>query len=344
MLAVMKEGPAPGLTLKETPAPAPRSGEVLVKVHYASICGTDLLIRDWAPWAAKRMKPPVIIGHEFAGEVVENGPGVDGMRPGTRVSAESHFFCGRCAQCRSGKPEICGELKIMGVDTDGAFAEYVAIPAKNLWVNHPDIPDQIATLQEPLGNALDTLLAEGVAGKRILITGAGPIGLMCAALARACGAARILISDPNEYRLSLAGKLGADILLNPKVTPLRGPVLTATAGEGVDVLLEVSGNSGALTEALPLVAPGGRVSLLGIFRTPVPVKLTEEVIFRKLRIYGITGRGIFSTWQTLSRLLSSRRLDISQLITHEFSLEDFQKGFDLMETGRCGKVLFKING
>ena len=208
MLAVMKEGPAPGLALKEVPAPSLGPGDVLVKVHYASICGTDLLIRNWAPWAANRMKPPVIIGHEFAGEVVENGPGVDGMRPGTRVSAESHFFCGMCPQCRTGKPEICRELKIMGVDRDGAFAEYVAIPAKNLWLNHPDIPDQIATLQEPLGNALDTLLAEGVAGKRILITGAGPIGLMCAALAKACGATRIMISDPNEFRLSLAGSLG----------------------------------------------------------------------------------------------------------------------------------------
>jgi threonine 3-dehydrogenase len=344
MLAVIKESPAPGLQLKEVPAPALEAGDVLVKVHYASICGTDSLIDNWAPWAANRMKPPVIIGHEFAGEVVESGPGVDGLRPGTRVSAESHIFCGKCLQCRTGNPEICRELKILGVDRDGAFAEYVAIPAKNLWVNHPDIPDQIATLQEPLGNALDTLMAEGVAGKRILITGAGPIGLMCAALARACGASRIMISDPNEYRLSLAGKLGADIVLNPKVSPLRGPVLTATAGAGVDVLLEVSGSSDALTEALSLVTPGGRVSLLGIFRAPVPLRLTEEVIFKKLRIYGITGRGIFSTWQTLSRLLSSRRLDISQLITHELPLEDFQKGFELMEAGRCGKVLFKING
>jgi threonine 3-dehydrogenase len=344
MLAVIKERAAPGLALKEAPAPALGAGEVLVKVHYASICGTDSLIEHWAPWAANRMKPPVIIGHEFSGEVVESGPGVDGMRPGTRVSAESHIFCGKCLQCRAGKPEICRELRILGVDRDGAFAEYVAIPEKNLWANHPDIPDQIATLQEPLGNALDTLMAEGVAGKRILITGAGPIGLMCAALARACGASRIMISDPNEYRLSLAGKLGADIVLNPKVSPLRGPVLTATAGAGVDVLLEVSGNSDALTEALPLVTPGGRVSLLGIFRAPVPLRLTEDVIFKKLRIYGITGRGIFSTWQTLSRLLSSRRLDISQLITHELPLEDFQKGFELMEAGRCGKVLFKING
>jgi threonine 3-dehydrogenase len=344
MLAVIKERPAPGLLLKDVPAPALGAGDVLVKVHYASICGTDSLIDHWAPWAANRMKPPVIIGHEFAGEIVESGPGVDGMRPGTRVSAESHIFCGKCLQCRTGKPEICRELKILGVDRDGAFAEYVAIPAKNLWVNHPGIPDQIATLQEPLGNALDTLMAEDVVGKRILITGAGPIGLMCAALARACGASRIMISDPNEYRLSLAGKLGADIVLNPKVTPLRGPVLTATAGAGVDVLLEVSGSSDALTDALPLVTPGGRVSLLGIFRAPVPLRLTEDVIFRKLRIYGVTGRGIFSTWQTLSRLLSSRRLDISQLITHELPLEDFQKGFELMETGRCGKVLFKING
>ncbi len=344
MLAVMKEAPEPGLALKEAPEPEPGFGEVLVKINYASVCGTDSLIYNWSPWAAGRMKPPVIVGHEFAGEIVENGPGTSGMRPGTRVSAESHLFCGRCLQCRTGKPEICRQLKILGVDRDGVFAQYAAIPEKNLWVNHSDIPDQIATLQEPLGNAVDTLLAEDVTGKRILITGAGPIGLMCAALARACGAARVIVSDPNEYRLSLAEAMGADIVLNPKVTPLRGPVLTATAGDGVDVLLEVSGSKGALLDSLPLVTPGGRVSLLGIFRGEAPIALTETVIFRKLRIYGITGRGIFSTWQTLSRLLSSKRLDISKLVTHEFPLEDFRKGFELMESGRCGKVLFRTNG
>ncbi len=344
MLAVIKETPAPGLALKEIPAPEPGQGQVLVKINYASICGTDSLIYNWAPWAAGRMKPPVIVGHEFAGEIVENGPGTSGMRPGTRVSAESHIFCGRCLQCRTGRPEICRELKIMGVDRDGSFAQYAAIPERNIWVNHPDIPDQIATLQEPLGNAVDTLFAEDVAGKRILITGAGPIGLMCAALARACGAARIIVSDPNEYRLSLAEGLGADIVLNPKVAPLKGPVLTATAGDGVDVLLEVSGSKSALVDSLPLVTPGGRVSLLGIFRGEAQIALTEAVIFKKLRIYGITGRRIFSTWQTLSRLLSSRRLDISKLITHELPLADFQKGFELMESGRCGKVLFRING
>ena len=344
MLAVLKEAPEPGLALKEAPEPEPGFGEVLVKINYASVCGTDSLIYNWSPWAAGRMKPPVIVGHEFAGEIVENGPGTSGMRPGTRVSAESHLFCGRCLQCRTGKPEICRQLKILGVDRDGVFAQYASIPEKNLWVNHSDIPDQIATLQEPLGNAVDTLLAEDVTGKRILITGAGPIGLMCAALARACGAARVIVSDPNEYRLSLAEAMGADIVLNPKVTPLRGPVLTATAGDGVDVLLEVSGNKGALLDSLPLVTPGGRVSLLGIFRGEAPIALTETVIFRKLRIYGITGRGIFSTWQTLSRLLSSKRLDISKLVTHEFPLEDFRKGFELMESGRCGKVLFRTNG
>lgn len=342
MKAVVKEKPGEGFLLMDEPVPVPGVGEVLVRVKAASICGTDSLIYDWAPWASARIKPPRVIGHEFAGEVVEAGPGVTAVKPGMRVSAESHFFCGRCYQCRTGRQEVCRDVRIMGVDADGSFAEYVVVPEANIWVNHPDIPDNIASIQEPFGNAVDTVLAEDVSGKRVLITGAGPIGLMCAALARACGASRVIISDPNEYRLKLAGRMGADIVLNPKVTPLSGPLLSATAGEGVDVLLEVSGSAGAFTEGLPLLTPGGRVSLLGIFRAPVPVNLNSDVIFKKIRIYGITGRKVFSTWHTVSRLLASGRLDLAPLITHELPLTEFKKGFELMESGHCGKVVFKF--
>ena len=342
MMAVVKETAGPGLVYREAPVPKPAPGHVLVKVKAASICGTDSLIYEWAPWAASRVKPPRVIGHEFAGEVAEPGPGVTGFSPGQRVSAESHYFCGRCYQCRTGRPEVCRDLRIMGVDADGSFAEYVVVPAANVWINHPDIPDRLATLQEPLGNAVDTVLAEDVAGKRVLITGAGPMGLMCAAVARACGATRVIVSDPNEYRLNLAGLLGADVVLNPKVTPLSGPVFSATGGLGADVLLEVSGNAGALDEGLSLLAPGGRVSLLGIFKGPVSLKLNEDVIFKKIRVYGITGRKVFSTWYKVSRLLAARRINLAPLITHELPLSEFQKGFELISSGRCGKVVFRM--
>ena len=342
MKAVVKQKPGPGLVLEDVAVPEPGPGEALVRVTAASVCGTDSLIYGWAPWAEKHIKTPRVIGHEFAGVVERLGPGVDSVSVGARVSAESHYSCGNCYQCRTGRREVCTNLRIMGVDEDGSFAEYVKVPAVNLWENHPDIPDSIATLQEPLGNAVDTVLAEDVAGARLLITGAGPIGLMCIAVARATGAFRIIVSDPDEYRLALAEKMGADIVLNPKVTPLSGPVLSATDGDGVDALLEVSGNADALRDGLKLVTPGGRVSLLGIFGKPVPMELNSDVIFKKVRIYGITGRRQFETWHTVRRLLLSKRFDISSLVTHELPLEQFEEGFRLMGSGRCGKVIFRI--
>jgi len=341
MMAVVKAEAALGFSYIEVARPRPGSGEVLVKVKAASACGTDSLIYDWEPWAEGRVRPPRIVGHEFAGEVAALGDGVTGVDVGQRVSAESHFFCGTCPQCLAGSQEVCHNLRIMGVDTDGAFAEYIAVPAANIWLNHPDIPDQVASLQEPFGNAVDTVLAEPVSGKRVLIAGAGPIGLMCAALARAFGAIKVIISDPNEYRLELAHRMGADIALNPKVSPITGPVLSATRGEGVDVFLSVSGNPKALIDGLTLLAPGGRASLLGLYNKPAPIPLNELVIFKKLRLYGITGRKVFATWQTTSRLLSSHKIDLKPLITHELRLDEFDKGFELMRAGRCGKTIFR---
>ncbi|MBI5696365.1 MAG: L-threonine 3-dehydrogenase [Nitrospirae bacterium] len=343
MMALVKESPGPGLTYREVPVPVPGAGEALVRVVNASVCGTDSIIYDWEPWAERRMTTlPRITGHEVAGVIESVGHGVTGYTPGTRVSAESHYFCGSCYQCRTGRREVCRAMRIMGVDADGAFARYIVVPAVNLWKNHPDIPDRVASLQEPLGNAVDTVQAEDVTGKWVLITGAGPMGLMCLAVAKAAGAYRVIVTDPNEYRLELAERMGADIVVNPNVMPLSGPVLTATSGNGVDVLLEISGSSAALHEALPLVTPGGRVSLLGIFGGEVSLRLNEDVIFKKLRVYGITGRIAFSTWHTVSRLLSSGQLDMAPLITHEFHISDYEKAFELMRTGRCGKVVFGV--
>lgn len=339
MMAVAKDKPGPGLAYRETPVPKPGSGEVLVKVTAASICGTDSLIYDWAPWAAARFVPPRIIGHEFAGEVVEAGHGVTHISPGQRVSAESHVFCGRCLQCGTGRHEVCRDMRILGVDRDGAYAEYLVMPAVNIWPNHPDIPDRWASLQEPLGNAADTVLSEDVSGKSILVTGAGPMGLMCVAIARACGASTIIVSDPNPYRQNLAEKLGADVVVNPITENLVDTVYAHTAGNGVEVFLEISGAESAIADGLGSLTPGGRASLLGITKGPVNIDLNGLVIFKRIRVYGITGRKVFGTWHTVSDLLSSGNLDLDPLITHELPMGDYEKAFELMSNGQCGKII-----
>lgn len=339
MMAVAKDSAGPGLAYREAPVPRPGSGEVLIRVTAASICGTDSLIYDWADWAAARLVPPRIIGHEFAGEVVEAGQGATRFSPGQRVSAESHIFCGRCKQCTTGSQEVCRELKILGVDLDGAFSQYLTMPAVNIWPNHPAIQDTWASMQEPLGNAVDTVLAEDVDGKSVLITGAGPMGLMCASVARACGATLIVVSDPNPYRLDLAKTLGADLTVNPAVDSLTEAVMERTNGNGVDVFLEISGSESAITDGLKSLTPGGRASLLGITKGPVNIALNELVIFRRIRIYGITGRKVFGTWHTVSNLLSSGRLNMDPLITHELPMREYETAFGLMSSGRCGKII-----
>lgn len=339
MMAVTKLVPGPGLSYIEAPVPKPGSGEVLIKVNATSICGTDSLIHDWAPWAAARFVPPRIIGHEFAGEILETGHGVTGVKPGDRVSAESHVFCDRCDRCRTGNQEVCRELRILGVDMDGAFADYLVMPVANLWPNPPEVSDRIASMQEPLGNAVDTVLSEDVSGKSVLITGAGPMGLMCVAVARTCGATLIIVSDPNPYRLTLALKLGADLTVNPAADSLADIVMQNTAGNGVDVFLEISGSERAIIDGLTSLTPGARCSLLGITKGPVSIDINSLVIFKRIRVYGITGRKVFGTWRTLSNLLASGRLDLAPLITHELPMHEYEKAFDLMSKGNCGKII-----
>ncbi|MGC8722208.1 MAG: L-threonine 3-dehydrogenase, partial [Caldisericaceae bacterium] len=309
-------------------------------VNVASICGTDLHIYIWNDWAKSRIKPPIISGHEFAGTVVEVGKSVKRIKKGDFVSAETHISCGHCFQCLIGHPEICENLKILGVDINGAFAEYVAIPEKVLWVNPPTIKEDFASIQEPLGNAVDTVLAEDVSGKTVLITGAGPIGLLGVGVARVFGATKIIVSDLSDYHLDIASKMGADIVVNAKSTDIKQVVLDETNGHGVDVGLEFSGSEIAFRDLLKSVRAGGRVSLLGLFNnSSVSVNLNDDVIFKKIRIYGITGRRIFETWNIVSNLLSSGRLDVAPVITHKFPLEEFDKGMELMEHQMSGKVL-----
>ncbi|MEO0141286.1 MAG: L-threonine 3-dehydrogenase [candidate division WOR-3 bacterium] len=341
MKAIVKTKPQRGAELLDVPVPKPGEGQVLIKVRATSICGTDLHIYQWNEWADKRLRKllPQIMGHEVAGEVVELGPGVKHIKVGDFISAETHVPCGHCYECLTGNMHICLNMKIFGVDMNGVFAEYAVVPEVDAWVNPPDLPPAWASIQEPLGNATDTVLAEDIAGKTTLITGAGPLGLLTIAVARASGATKIIVSEPVEYRRKKAMEMGADVVVDPTKEDVVEVVKRETGGLGVEVFLELSGKESAIHQGFSALVPGGRASLLGLPDGPVTMDLNNEIIFKGIRVYGITGRKMFSTWFKVSHLLSSGRLDPSPAITHEFRLEEFQKGFELMEKGETGKVI-----
>lgn len=342
MKAVVKTKPAKGMDLINVPIPKIGPRDVLIKVKAASICGTDVHIFDWTRWAQHRLTPPRIIGHEFVGYVSKIGEEVTRVKVGDHVSAESHLTCGYCYQCSNGYSEVCMNFKLLGVDHDGTFAEFLVLPEHVLWKNEPNIPDEWATIQEPFGNAVDTVLAESVSAKTVLILGAGPIGLFATGIAKACSASLIIVSDPNNYRLAISKKMGAHITINPRKQDIVQLVLESTKNIGVDVVLEFSGNNQALNHGLKTITPGGRISLLGIYERRVNIDLNKDVVFKKIRIYGITGRKIFSTWHKTSRFLSSGLVDPSPIITHQFPLKDYEKGMKLMKEGKCGKVILEI--
>lgn len=339
MKAVVKTRPERGAEFQEVPIPHPGPGEVLVKVLATSICGSDLHIYEWNDWAQTHIRIPQIMGHEMAGEVVEVGKGVSRVKVGDYVSAETHIVCGRCYACRTGHAEACQNLKILGIDTDGAFAEYVVIPEENAWINDPSIPPEIATLQEPTGNAVDTALAEDISGKTVLITGQGPVGLITTGVAAASGASLIITTDLKDSRLELSKKMGATYTLNPLRDNVVEAVMDLTGGNGVDVFLEVSGSPKALAEGFRALAPGGRASLLGLPDGPVEVDLNNWIIFKGVRVYGIIGRKLFSTWYKTSRLILSGKLDLRPLITHRLPLSRFHEGMEAMARGETGKVV-----
>jgi len=339
MKAVVKTKSEPGAELLDVPVPTPGPNEVLVKVLATSICGTDLHIFQWNEWAQKRIKKiPQIMGHELCGQVVEVGANVQHIKKDDVISAETHIACGYCYLCRNGLAHICENGKIFGVDIDGVFAEYAVVPANNAWVIEEKIPNDYVSVMEPLGNAIHTVLAGEIAGNTVLITGCGPIGLMSIAVCRTCGATKIIATEVNEYRLHLAKKLGADIVLNPKKNKIVESVMQNTNGKGVDVVLEMSGNQSAITEGLKVLRPGGRYSILGIPDKPLKIDLAE-IVFKYFTIQGINGRLMFSTWYKTTRFLASGRIDLEPIITHKFRLEEFQKGMELMESGNCGKIL-----
>jgi len=341
MLGIMKTKPAYGAELVEVDVPKPKEGEVLIKVLATSICGTDLHIYEWNEWAQSRIKPPQIMGHEVAGEVVEVGQGVHNLKIGDYISAETHIVCGECYQCRTGNYHVCQNTKIFGVDSDGVFAEYAIVPAQNAWKNPKNIPPEYATLQEPLGNAVDTVLAGPVASKTVLITGAGPLGLLGITVAKASGASLVIVSEPSEFRRNLAKKVGADVVINPMEEDVVREVKDLTNGNGVDVFLEFSGAPRALEQGLQAVTPAGRVSLLGLFPKEVTFDINNLVIFKALEVHGITGRHLWQTWYTVSNLLKSGKLNLDPVITHKYKgFDKFEEAFELMRAGKTGKVVF----
>lgn len=344
MKALRKTRPAQGADLENVSIPAIRPDEVLVRVRAASICGTDVHIYDWDAWSASRIKPPLTFGHEFCGTVEKVGEEVTSVADGDFVSAEMHVNCGHCHQCHIGQPHICQSLKIIGIDVDGCFAEFVRIPARNIWKIDPAIPEHYAAILDPLGNAVHTVLAGEIAGQTVAVTGCGPIGLMAIAVAKACGCSTLFASEVNPHRLALARRMGADELLNPAEVDVVARVRQATGGTGVDVLLEMSGNPRAIHQGFQLLRAGGRASLLGIPTQPVTFDLVADIIFKGATVQGIYGRKMFETWIQVTALLKAGRLNLEPLFSQRVPLDRFGDAFSLLHGGQAGKILFYPDG
>lgn len=342
MRAVAKTKREPGFDLIETTAPKAGAREVLVKVHFASICGSDVHLYKWDPWMAQHLREvPRIIGHETAGEVIEVGEDVTNVVVRDFVAIETHLVCGTCFQCRTGRSHVCRNLKILGFDADGSFADFVKVPAQNCIKVPESVPRHWISLMEPMGNAVDTVLAEPVSGQRLAILGCGPIGLMGIAIAKACGAAFIIASEPNLVRRELAKRMGADLVVNPKEQDLQEIVMAETNGDGMDAVAEMSGNPQAFDQAFKIVTPGGWVALLGLFNQPVTFD-PNELIMKAIRIHTVTGRKMFRTWETVTRLLATGKVDLEPLISHRFPLERFVEAFDTILNGQAVKVVFEL--
>ncbi len=331
-----------GLSLVDWPVPQPGPYDVLIRVKASSICGTDVHIYNWDAWSQSRIKPPVILGHEFSGEIVEVGREVTQWKAGDFVSAEGHIVDWTCAACQNGQPHLCVNVQVIGIDRNGAFAEYVVVPGENVWKNPEELPPEIASLQDPFGNAVHTAYAFDLAGKSVLITGVGPIGLMTIPVARVAGATQIIVTDVSEPKLALAKRMGADVMLNPVDDDVVAAVQELT-GDGADVLLEMSGAAPAITSGLAALRPGAEVALLGVPAKPIEIDWANHVVFKGVTIQAIYGRKIWDTWHRMRALLATGAVDLSPLITHDLPLEEFETGFDLMKSRDkvVGKVILR---
>jgi threonine 3-dehydrogenase len=346
MQALRKVHAGPGLELEEIADPVAGPGEVVVEVEAASICGTDLHIKKWDEWSQQRIHPPLTLGHEFAGTVVEIGDDVDHVQVGDFVSAESHITCGMCFQCRTGQAHMCERTKILGVDREGAFARYVAVPESVIWQNdRAKIPPEIATLQEPFGNAVFATSEQDLAGRSVAVLGCGPIGLFTIAIARASGAGVVVASDLTAFRLALADRMGAHSTVNvAEVEDTAREFRARNENHGFDVVFEMSGSPRAIADAFRIARNGGRVLLFGIPSRPVEIDVAESLIFKNLDVLAVNGRRIFATWYKTRWLLESGVVDLRPLITDEIALEDFEPAFEKLEAGEACKIVVYPGG
>ena len=323
----------------EVPVPEVGVYDVLIQVKATSICGTDLHIYQWDDWAAEHVRTPLTVGHEITGVVLERGAAVTEPEIGQLVSVESHVICNRCSWCRTGRGHLCERTEILGIHRDGAYAEYLVVPAENAWPDPPDMPYSIASLQENFGNAVHSASTPTVAGRKVLVTGMGPVGIMALAAAKALGARSVYATDISDYRLELANKMGADLVVNAARDDVVAAVLEASDGEGVDVLLEMSGSPQAMDTGFGLLKAGGEAALLGLSSSLPTFDLDDHVIFKGATVYGVVGRELWRTWYEARGLMRSGAIDLAPVVTHRMALDDYERAFDLMASGQCGKVV-----
>ena len=337
MLALVKPDAGPGLRLQDVPVPTIGINDVLIRVHKTGICGTDLHIDAWDAWAARTIQPPLVVGHEFVGDIVEVGANVSGFKPGDLVGGEGHVVCGKCRHCLAGQRHLCVETVGLGVGRDGAFAEYVALPMTNIWHHAPGIDEDVAAIFDPFGNAVHTALAFPVLGEDVLVSGAGPIGLMATAVVRHAGARHVVVSEPNAFRRELAMRMGATIAVDPLERDLHAVQAELGMVEGFDIALEMSGVEAALRSAIENMAHGGRIAILGIPTDEIALDV-NTIVFNQLTLRGIYGREMYETWYQMTVMLQSG-LDISPAITHRFGFRDFEAAFAAARSGDSGKVI-----
>ncbi|MEX1999066.1 MAG: L-threonine 3-dehydrogenase [Gemmatimonadales bacterium] len=352
MRAIQKTTPGAGLEVVDVPKPTIGSADVLIRVKHAGVCGTDLHIAEWDEWAQSRIKPPLVLGHEFAGVIEEVGEDVSAFTVGDVVTAEGHIICGHCRQCRTGNGHICANTSIIGVDRAGAFADWISMPASNV-MTLDGIPTEIGAIMDPMGNAFHTVLhGTEVPGSMVLVVGCGPIGCFAVGIAKAAGASAVIASDVNPRRLALAKAMGADVLVRADTQDVVAEVMQATGNEGADLVCEMSGHPVALAQAFKACRLGGRVNLLGLPKGEVKLNLSNDVIFRGLTVYGVIGRRMYETWHQMRTFLSASRpdgqaartamFDPRPVITHTFPLEKINDALEAIRSGQAGKVILEI--
>ncbi|MEP7326737.1 MAG: L-threonine 3-dehydrogenase [Gemmatimonadota bacterium] len=341
----MKQSAGPGMVVKDVPVPACGPNDVLIKVHFAGVCGTDLHIWEWDAWASGRLKPPLVIGHEFAGEIVKLGSDAASaglLNIGDRVTAEGHIVCGHCLPCRTGDFHVCRRTSIIGVDRDGAFAEFIAMPASNV-MRLDGISTETGAIMDPIGNAVHTVLeGDRAAGAAVLVVGCGPIGCFAVGIARAAGASLVIASDLNPTRRAIAERMGAHVVLDPAQEDMPKRLQDLTGGDGIDLVCEMSGHPSGHAQAFQAARPGGRVNMLGTPSRTTEVDFARDVIFKGLTIYGVTGRRMYQTWQVMSRFIRAGQFDPAPVVTHRFPLERIADAIGVIKDGSAGKVILEI--